>query len=175
MASLYAPAISNAVLLQQKSLRHRRLNLDYEYISAFPLQDSTVFQGIAWQTIDFTRANVNLLNTVRGVYMYSFKPNSFSRLGFNSDIVLYIGQAGNLRSRVSSYFGYPNSIKASDQERRFMILFFGNHLQLNYFEAPHLSMAQLDILEHDLIDSLLPPFNLKVYSELAQGYRRILP
>jgi hypothetical protein len=175
MASLYSPSISNEDLLLQKNLRHKRLNLDYEYTSAFPYQDISVFSNLSWQTVDFNRINVSALNPVRGIYMYTFNPHNFSMLGFSSNIVLYIGQASNLRTRVAKYFTYPNSIRAADQERRFMILFLGDYLQLNYYEAPHLNPQQLDVLEHDLIDSILPPFNLRVYSQWAQQYRRILP
>lgn len=173
MANLYAPAISNEQLLAQVGLRHKRINLNYEYSSGFDYQDVSVFNGINWTTVDFNKANISSLNQVSGIYMYTFRPHNFSHLGFNSDVVLYIGQATNLRTRLMTYFHYPNSVKASDQERRFMILFFGDFLQLNYYETPHLNQQQLDILEHDLIDSILPPYNLKVYSQAAQGYRRI--
>jgi len=174
MASLYAPVISNEQLLSQKNLRHKKINFDYEYTSGFPYDNINLLKNINWTTIDFTKPNVAALNNAQGIYMFTFNPYLFSMSNQNADIILYIGQADDLRVRVKKYFYYPNSKKASDQEKRFMILFFSSFLKLHYFQTANLAQADLDTLEYSLIDSILPPFNLKVHSEFAQAYRRIL-
>jgi hypothetical protein len=173
MASLYAPVITNEQLLAQKNLRHKKINLDYEYMSGFPYDNVNLLKNINWTTINFTKRNVATLNNVQGIYMFTFNPYSFSLSNHNIDIILYIGQADDLKVRLSKYFYYPTSIKASDQEKRFMILFFSEFLKIHFYQTD-LSKAELDILEYSLIDSILPPFNLKFYSEFAQAYRRIL-
>lgn len=174
MASLYAPVISNEQLLASKNLRHRKINLDYEYIINFPHDDIGLLESISWSTIDFNRSNVATLNNVQGIYMFTFNPYAFSKSNHNAELILYIGQADDLKKRISKYFSYPNSKKASDQERRFMILFFSKFLKIHFLETITLSQNELDSLEYSLIDSILPPFNLKLHSEFAQAYRRIL-
>ena len=174
MASLYAPTITNEQLLVQKNLRHKKVNFDYEYTSGFPYENINLLKNIHWTTIEFKRPNVQALSNVQGVYMFTINPYSFSMSNHNADIVLYIGQADELKARLSKYFYYPNSKKASDQEKRFMILFFSSFLKVHFFETVNWDQSDLDTLEYSLIDSILPPFNLKVYSEFAQAYRRIL-
>jgi hypothetical protein len=174
MASLYAPAISNEQLLAQIKLRHRSINLDYEYISGFPYENINLFSNINWITFDFNKASVDALNDVQGIYMFTFNPYIFSLSNHNADVVLYIGQASKLKERLNKYFYYPNSTKVSDQERRYMILFFSNYLRIHIYETKDWSQEDLDTLEYSLIDSILPPFNQKVHSEFAQAYRKIL-
>jgi len=174
MASLYAPAISNEQLLAQKNLRHRKINLDYEYISSFPYNNINLLKNITWVASHFTKANVAALNNEQGIYMFTFNPYSFSMSKHDADIILYIGQADDLKVRLNKYFYYPNSHKASDQERRFMILFFSNFLKIHVYQTTNLSQTDLDTLEYSLIDSILPPFNQKLHSEFAQAYRKIL-
>lgn len=174
MVSLYAPAISNEQLLAQKNLRHRKINLDYEYTSSFPYDNINLLKSVSWTTYDFNKANVAALNNAQGIYMFTFNPYIFSLSNHNADIVLYIGQADNLRVRLNKYFYYPNSHKASDQERRFMILFFSNFLKIHVYQTTNWNQKDLDTLEYSLIDSILPPFNQKVHSEFAQAYRKIL-
>ncbi len=174
MASLYGPAITNEQLLSQTTLRHRRFNLNYDYISSFPYDNIQLLRTINWTSIDFTRLNVSTLNQVQGIYMFTFNPYAFSMYNHNADFTLYVGQADNLQSRLLGYFNYVNSKKASDQEKRFMIIYFGNFLKLHYYETINLPQANLDILEYSLIDSILPPFNLRLKSQFAQAYRRLI-
>jgi hypothetical protein len=174
MANLYTPIITNTDLLNHKSLRHKKFNLDYEYIAGFPHVDTTVFNAITWQTIDFSKANVANLNPVQGIYMFTFNPYRFSKSTHNADLVFYIGQANNLPERLSNYFNYIKSKKASDQEKRTMILLWGDYLKIKYFETVNWSQSRLDDLEYGLIDSILPPFNLRIRSEFAQAYRRLI-
>lgn len=174
MASLYDSFISNEDLLKQKNLRHRKINLDYEYISGFPTNDLNLFKAINWVSVDFERSLINAIPNTSGVYVFNFDPCQFSLSNFQSKIPLYIGQASNLRSRLSGYFNYINSKLPADQDKRFMILFFSHYLKVSYYEAPSLTQIQLDELEYTLIDSLIPPFNLKFRSHLAQAYRRSL-
>lgn len=174
MASLYAPAISNEQLLAQKNLRHRKINLDYEYISSFPHDNINLLKSISWISCDFNKTNVAALNKAQGIYMFTFNPYSFSLSNHAACIILYIGQAEDLRVRLNKYFYYPNSNKASDQERRFMILLFSNFLRIQVYQTTNWSKTDLDTLEKSLIDSILPPFNQKVYSEFAQSYRKLL-
>jgi hypothetical protein len=173
MASLYTPSITNDDLLAQKNLRHRKINLDYEYISGFPHTNFNLLKGITWSTIDFTKANVGALNNNQGIYMFSIDPYLFSMCNKNSDIILYIGQAKKLRERLEAYFYYPNSSKPSDQERRYMILFYLGYLKLHYFQT-NLSQADLDTLEYSLIDSIIPPYNQRFRSSFTQQYRKLL-
>jgi hypothetical protein len=65
MASLYAPAISNEQLLAQIKLRHRSINLDYEYTSGFPYENINLFKNINWITFDFNRASVDAIDDVQ--------------------------------------------------------------------------------------------------------------
>ena len=174
MASLYAPAISNEQLLAQKNLRHRKINLDYEYTSGFPYPKINLLKNVSWKIYDFNKANIDALNSAQGIYMFTFNPYIFSLSNHNADIVLYIGQADNLRIRLNKYFYYPNSSKASDQERRFMILFFSDFLKIHVYQTTNWTPKDLDSLEYSLIDSILPPFNQRVHSEFAQAYRKIL-
>ena len=174
MASLYAPLISNDVLLAQKNLRHRKINFDYEYISSFPHENIDLLKPLTWDRISFNKNEVSQLPINQGIYMFVFNPYSFSRSNHTADSIFYIGQANNLRERINKYFRYPKSAKASDQEKRYMILFFGDYLKLQYYETSDFSQLDLDNLEYSLIDSLLPPFNLKVHSEFAQAYRRLI-
>jgi len=174
MASLYAPAISNEQLLASTNLRHKKINLDYMYTSSFPHDNINLLKNFNWKTINFGKAEVGALNNHQGIYMFTFNPYLFSLSNHSAEIILYVGQAKDLKERLIKYFNYPNSKKASDQERRFMILFFSNFLKVHVFETNNLSQADLDSLEYSLIDSLLPPYNLKVHSEFAQAYRRIL-
>ncbi|MCO5257553.1 MAG: GIY-YIG nuclease family protein [Lentimicrobium sp.] len=174
MASLYAPTISNEQLLASFNLRHKKINLDYQYMSSFPYDNIKLLSNINWTTISFTKHDVDRLNNVQGIYMFTFNPYAFSMSNRVSDIILYIGQATDLKVRLNKYFYYPNSKKASDQERRFMVLFFSNFLKVHFFETITYSQSDLDSLEYGLIDSILPPFNLKFHSEFAQAYRRIL-
>lgn len=174
MANLYAPAISNEMLLSQMNLRHIKINLDYEYIARFPGLNVYMFRHIHWQCIEFNRNEVDRLGENRGIYMFTFSPYSFSLAQHSADMILYIGQADRLRSRLGDYFYYPNSKKASDQARRYMVLFFSGFLKVYYYETGNIPQSELDELEHGLIDSILPPFNLRVYSELAQAYRRLI-
>ncbi len=173
MADLYAPVISNEVLLSQRNLRHRRINLDYEYISGFPHEDNNLLKGLVWTSIEFKKNQVSAIPDNQGIYMFTLNPYGFSCSNHEAHVVLYIGQAGKLKTRLEKYFYYPNSRKASDQERRFMILFFQDFLTVKYCETT-LSGSELDSLEYSLIDSILPPFNLQVHSEVAQAYRRII-
>lgn len=174
MASLYDGSISNEELLSQKNLRHKRINFDYEYISKFPVDNYSLFKEIAWETVDFNRKEVNNITTGQGLYVFSFNPCGFSLLNFDANIPLYIGQASSLKSRLMGYFNYVKSNKASDQDKRFMILFFSDFLKISYYETNGLSTKDLDELEYTLIDSLIPPFNLRFRSQLAQSYRRSL-
>jgi hypothetical protein len=174
MASLYAPAFNNEQLLSQLNLRHQKISLDYQYTSGFPYDNQNLLRNINWTTINFEKYNVAALNNVQGIYMFTFNPYGFSNLNHNADIVLYIGQASKLKTRLTKYFYYPNSTSASDQEKRFMILFFSEFLKVHYFQTGNLSQTDLDTLEYSLIDSVFPPFNLKVHSEFAQSYRRLL-
>jgi hypothetical protein len=174
MASLYAPAFDNEQILSQLNLRHQKINLDYQYSSGFPYDEKNLLKNINWTTISFARHSIASLSNVQGIYMFTFNPYCFSMLNHNADIVLYIGQASNLRTRLTKYLYYPNSKSASDQEKRFMILFFSDFLKIHYFQTRNLSQIDLDSLEYSLIDSILPPFNLKVHSEFAQSYRRLL-
>jgi hypothetical protein len=174
MASLYAPAISNEQLLAQIKLRHRSINLDYEYISGFPYENINLFRYINWITFDFNRASVDAIDDVQGIYMFTFNPYIFSLSNHNADVVLYIGQASKLKERLNKYFYYPKSKKASDQERRYMILFFSNYLKIHIYETINWNQEDLDKLEHCLIDSILPPFNQRLYSEFAQSYKKII-
>ena len=161
MASLYAPVFTNQQLLAQVGLRHRRINFDYEYVSSFPYDNQNLLNGINWTDIDFNIASVNLLNEVKGIYMFYINPYSFSMANHpTGDVLLYIGQASNLRERLRKYFYYPNSKLASDQEKRFMILFFSTLLKLKIYETGNINSADLDTIEYSLIDSILPPFNL---------------
>ena len=174
MASLYTPSITNEQLLASKNLRHKKINLDYEYTSGFPYDNVGVLKNINWNTIAFTKQNVAAIRNTQGIYMFTFNPYSFSMSNHQAEIILYIGQAKDLQVRLTKYFAYPNSTKASDQERRFMVLFFSDFLRINFLETNNLSQTDLDNLEYGLIDSILPPYNLKVHSEFAQAYRRIL-
>jgi hypothetical protein len=174
MASLYTPTITNEQLLNQIGLRHRKFNLDYEYTSSFQHNDLNLLKNINWNTVDFKRAAINALNPVQGIYMFTFDPYKFSLSNHEADLVLYIGQAANLQDRLSGYFDYVKSKKAADQEKRMMILFWGDYLKLKYYQTPNLSVADLDNIEYSLIDSILPPFNLKIRSQFAQAYRRLL-
>lgn len=172
MASLYDSIISNEDLLKQKNLRHKKINFDYEYISNFPINDYNIFKNISWTTVDFRREKVNGIPDNQGLYVFSFNPTGFSLINFDSNIPLYIGQASNLKSRLLNYFGYINSKKASDQDKRFMILFFSDFLKVSYFETINLKPEELDDLEYTLIDSIIPPYNLRFRSQLAQSYKR---
>ena len=174
MASLYAPAISNEQLLAQKNLRHRPINLDYEYTSGFPYDKINLLRNLSWTTYDFNRENVDALGDVQGIYMFTFNPYIFSLSNHSAEVILYIGQAGKLRERLNKYFYYSNSIKATDQEKRYMILFFSGFLKIHVYQTTNWDQKDLDTLEYSLIDSILPPFNQKVHSEFAQAYRKIL-
>lgn len=174
MASLYDGSISNDELLAQKNLRHRRINFDYEYISKFPVNNYSLFRSISWTTVDFNKIEVSKITTGQGLYVFNFSPTSFSLLNWDANVPLYIGQASSLRNRLMSYFNYVNSNKASDQDKRFMILFFSGFLKISYYETKSLNTSDLDELEYTLIDSIIPPFNLRFRSQLAQSYRRIL-
>lgn len=175
MAGLYDRAISNEQLLKQSALRHRRFNLNYdEYIASFPYPDVHLLKSVSWSSIDFTRPSVATLNPVQGVYMFTFNPYAFSMFHHNAEFILYVGQAEDLQDRLGGYFNYINSKKAADQEKRFMVLYFGKFLKLQFYETGSLSQADLDTLEYSLIDSILPPFNLRFKSQFAQGYRRLI-
>lgn len=175
MASLYDPAFTNEELLKQVGLRHRRINFDYKYISEFEYVNQRLLSNINWTDVDFNVPAIEALNEVQGIYMFYINPYSFSMANHpTGEILLYIGQASNLKKRLRKYFYYPNSKLASDQEKRYMVLFFSTLLKLKIYETGDIPPADLDIMEYSLIDSILPPFNLEFKSQFTQQYRRVI-
>jgi hypothetical protein len=173
--------ISNEKLLAQIGLRHVKVNLDFEHIqnlSASALGDAdeykAFFERINWNSISFEKDNRGQIPEEPGVYMFTFCPYSYSLAKHEAQVVLYIGQAKDLRNRFNGYLSYPNSKKPTDQLRRTMIVLWGNRLNFYFYPNSMLNKKDLDTIEFGLIDAILPPFNKEIKSSFSQAYKKLL-
>lgn len=174
MSNIYNSITTNSQILAQVSLRHKRFNLDFDLIASIKPKSSLV-SSLSWNEVKFQKNKKQTLPETPGVYMFIIKPYLAGLCKFSSEFILYIGQTKNLKYRYSSYFQYKNSTKASDQDKRTMIVIWENHLHFYYHSLPsNIDKSKLDDLEFDLIDSVLPPFNARFRSENVKSYLKML-
>lgn len=174
MSNIYNSITTSKQILNQVSLRHRRFNLDFDLIASIKPKSSLV-SSLNWNKVKFQKGNKNTLPEMPGVYMFILKPYLAGICKLASEFILYVGQTKNLKERYSGYFQYKNSKKASDQDKRTMIVIWEDHLHFYYHSLPdNTTKSQLDDLEFDLIDSVLPPFNARFRSENVKSYLKML-
>jgi excinuclease UvrABC nuclease subunit len=174
MSNIYNSITTNDQILAQVHIRHKRFNLNFDLMQSIKPK-SSLTSSLKWNKIKFLKGNKNILPETPGIYMFILRPYLAGLCQFSSDFILYIGQTKNLRSRYLDYFQYKNSIKAADQDKRTMIVIWENHLYFYYHSLPtNTSKTELDDLEYDLIDSVIPPFNARFRSENVKSYLKML-
>lgn len=155
--TLYTPSLTNVEILNDQRYMWPRLCLDNRIWE----QPTRLLHNhsLQWQECSFDRSNKVHVPDRQGIYMFVLKSNNSIFANNNHSYILYVGQTVNLKQRFSKYFSYKNSDKPSDQLKRIMVLVWEGKLTFNFFETTNFTGAQLDDIEFDLIDMIVPPMN----------------
>lgn len=164
--NLYDIELKNSEILETKNFRWKNFCLDHKLYSAKPKLAHRV--QIAWNQVDFLKNQKSIVPSVQGIYMFVVDISGRVSLNSTSQYVLYVGQAGDLRSRFLSYFNYIKSDKPSDFLKRCMVLIWKGRLKFHYFQTQNLSDVDLTKVEFDLIDNIVPPINQRFRGRLLK-------
>ena len=121
--------------------------------------------GTEWYRLPFEPVQLDKLPTRSGIYAFAY---TYLCLGFpEQEIILYVGEAGNLQNRFKGYFrerekelgdiGVDNPPKSHEERLRLMFSWYQNLNVL--FCTPSIALKQRRELERNLISLLDPPFN----------------
>lgn len=156
---------TNQQILNSYHLRWPRFCLDFQI-----WERETVLKkkfSFKWTQIPFRRNNQNKVPNAQGIYTFIIKPKD-DRYNINTSYILYIGQSNNLKQRFGKYFNYKSSNHPSDLFRRIMVLIWEEYLLFNYFVTENLASKDLDNLEYDLIDTIIPPMNNQFRADIIK-------
>jgi len=155
--NLYLPEITNEEILNTHENYWRKFCLDprvWEGGTAF--KQNLSFE---WHEIEFKKENKIRVPDKQGIYMFVAKPEKEHLVHMYHSYIMYIGQANNLKKRFDSYFHYKNNTEPHNQLKRIMTVIWEKYLSFCYFVTNNLEEKKLDMLEYDLIDTIIPPIN----------------
>ena len=164
--SLYDFEISNKEILGKKDYRWKHFCLDINLLHRDPKSAHNL--NLEWENYKFSKENSDQIPEEQGIYMFVLNIEDRIMLNGNSKYILYIGQTTNLNTRYKSYFRYVHSDEPSDFLKKCMILIWGNKLDFHYFETNNVSNDELNNIEFDLIDAVIPPFNIRFRCNLIK-------
>ncbi|MGM0934730.1 MAG: hypothetical protein ACQEWD_14940 [Bacteroidota bacterium] len=165
--SLYDNELTNKEILNDKRFRWKNFCLDLSLLHRKPKLAHKF--TINWNEVKFLRKNGKHIPDSQGIYMFVVNIENKIGLNENSKYILYIGQTVNLKSRYMSYFRYEDSDQPSDFLKRCMVLIWKNKLDFHFFETGNVSKKELDNIEFDLIDSVVPPFNIRFRGDILKN------
>jgi hypothetical protein len=112
-----------------------------------------------WQTpFLFNAANRSRVPHVPGIYLFFVKPNV--QMHSEQSFILYVGYSMNLYNRYGDYLTtYKNSDEPNYFERRLMLNAWEDILQYTFINLTGYSEKQIQKIEDQIIDSLVPPIN----------------
>jgi hypothetical protein len=157
MSSLYSSIYTNKQLIENHDLYWRNTCMNMRLMNIKHKKVKKI--AINWINIKFLKKNKTVIPDKQGIYMFVLDISNSLDLNGTGKHILYIGQTINLNDRFGSYFYYKNSTKPSDFLKRCMVLLWEGKLEFHYFETYGLNSKDLDKVEFDLIDSVVPPMN----------------
>ena len=129
--------------------------------------------SLNWKSVKFEKENRMAIPENQGIYAFFVEPRVADFR--NHAYLMYIGETGqdsnnNLRERFSQYFSYKRNYKRP--HIHWLLNNWEGYLYFYYVEIPHNTM-NLNELETMLLDTFLPPYNLKDFSaEIGPRTRR---
>ncbi len=134
--------------------------LGFQQIKPIALDElSHKLQGfnLDWQYQKFVEANQNMIPSRPGVYMFIVRPRS-ANIEYHS-IILYFGEATNLRKRFKQYIAERDGVKPTDRKHiKAMLNIYKNRVE---FAFTTLGRYQITQVEDLLIDAFDPCCNHK--------------
>ena len=126
-----------------------------------------------WKSVKFEKKNRKTIPENQGIYAFFVKPQvaDFQCHAY----LMYIGETGqdsdnNLRKRFSEYFSYKTNHKRPHIHR--LLNKWDGYLYFHYAEIPE-NVMNLNALETMLLDTFMPPYNLRDFSaEISLTIRR---
>ncbi len=164
--NLYDAELSNDDIVKRKEYRWKNFCLDLDLLHRKP-KSAHKFQ-INWKEVKFLKKNSKIIPQTAGIYMFVLNIENKVLLNGNAKYIIYIGQTINLRTRYKKYFSYANSDHPSDFHKRAMVLIWENQLQFHFFETGKITAAELTNIEFDLIDSVVPPINMRFRGRIVK-------
>ena len=170
--------------LDWNRLRHLSLQImwqadTYKHFEKDPVDREKVAEpGTEWQSLPFEEIQLDKFPARGGLYAFSF---SYACLGFpEQEIIMYVGEAANLRSRLSQHFEtartVPQPLESADQltdhASRLAHLFTTFKGLMVRYCAVTLSPSERRDFERNLISLLDPPYNRK--SRARPGLRPVI-
>ena len=145
--------------------QHETLSYDQTFtLWATGWENYPVSVSLNWKSVKFERENRTTIPETQGLYAFFIEPQvaDFRNHGY----LMYIGETGqdsdnNLRARFSEYFSYKSNYKRP--HIHWLLNRWEGYLYFYYVEIPHNTM-NLNELETMLLDTFLPPYNLKDFS-----------
>jgi excinuclease UvrABC nuclease subunit len=154
---LYLPETTNEEILRANERRWQKFCLDPRVWENKTLLKKSF--EVQWKEVEFKEDNRNKVPAKQGIYMFVAKPRKDDLIHPYHTYILYVGQAHNLNERFQTYFRYKNNTEPHDQLKRIMIVIWEKYLSFCYFVTNDLDRKRLDMLEYDLIDTIIPPMN----------------
>lgn len=121
--------------------------------------------GAAWIRLPFEPVHVDKLPELGGLYAFSY---TYRCLGFlEQEIIMYVGEAENLRTRLNQYMGIANGISGGNSPatrprtriERIRHLFSTFQDLAMLYRTLNLTQDERRALERNLINLLDPPYN----------------
>ncbi len=147
----------------------------YQYFERDPIRTGEITEpGTEWESLPFDESQLGKFPERGGFYAFSF---TYACLGFpKQEIILYVGEAANLRNRLSQHFetaktkpkALANADQLTDHTSRLAHLFTTFQQLTVRYCAITLPQEERRDLERNLISLLDPPYNLRSRAKPAR-------
>jgi hypothetical protein len=148
---------TNKKIKNDRNLRWRSYFIDFHLTNKF--HPKIAAHVATWQpSFQFNAENRATVPNVPGIYLFFVKPSV--QVYPEQSFILYVGRSMNLYNRYGDYLTtYKNSDEPNHLERRLMLNAWEAELQYTYFTLAGYTEIQVEKIEKQIIDSLVPPIN----------------